>query len=334
MENFKNEYDRICSLGSPTLIGNELKQKSAEFCNYYKKLKKKQYNTNYRDNKINIINENRRANYQASIASLILKEPPAPTAPKVPQEPQEPKNEIIENMSPIFMKLLVIYIKYNPNMKDPVSKVNYIMDYINKKPYSTQNIYKYHSYLENCIDDIFEHNPDDLLMLHDIFHKFTGRISVLGTKIKNKLIKEKLLPEPIDIYKNSKEDMNIDFDDDTLTFNYLLLKEQPLSSKMIYIMMFLHNPKLSGSQLKKGIKYENIDLTTLSPLIAEELETYKDFDWLFRPTYDNNISKEFQKITNIIYGFPFSIKDIKSKFYNYTIRNSIDQDEDVKTSSN
>lgn len=328
MEHFKNEFERISLLGSPTLINNELKQKPQQFREQYKKFKKKQYNTNYRDNKISIINENRRAKYQILKASLILKEP---SAPEAPQEPQEPKNELIENMSPIFMKLLVIYIKYNPNMKDPVSKVNYIMDYINKKPYSTQNIYKYHSYLENCIDDIFEHNPDDLLMLHDIFYKFTGRISTLGTKIKDKLIKEKLIPEPINIYKNSKEDMELQFDADTLTNNYLKLKDAILSQKMIYIMMFLHSPKLNISHLKKGIKYEDVDLTTLPNIIAEELEKYKDFPYLFRPTYDNYISKEYQKITNIIYGFPFSITDIKRKYYNYVIRNALEKDDDVST---
>jgi len=306
MNDFDNEYERISSLTNNRLVAKELKEKTLEFREEYQKKRKKEINKRYQ------------------LKKKEFKKPEPEPEPE-PEPVTFNDSEMIESekVCPIFMKILGIYIKYNPDMKNPLAKVRYLMDFVNKKQYYTFYIYKYHSYIANHLDDIFNDNPDDLVMFYNIFNKFMGKLSGIAFDIKNKLIKEGLIKESPDNYKNDKLNNDLNFDKQFLINNYFeKLKDLSFLQKIIYILMFLHEPRFTLHAVTKGVKYDDLDLTTLPDDIVKDLEKYKTFDYLVSNVSHNTIITEFKKITNILYGFPYGIQDIKHKYNKYILFNT------------
>jgi len=84
----------------------------------------------------------------------------------------------------------------------------------------------------------------------------------------------------------------------------------------------LHEPKFTLHAVTKGVKYEDLDLNTLSDDIVNDLEKYKGFDYLISNVSHNTINREFKNITNILYGFPYGVQDIKHKYNKYILFNT------------
>jgi hypothetical protein len=315
MDNFIDEYNRI-KLSSN--VRKELAEKSAEFREEYRAQKKRDYNDAYRAVKLTEINERRRNKYKTvkNICKEIVSEEKVEELPTVIPA-------VSENICPIYEKIHKYYIKFNPEMKEPVEKVKYLMDFINKQRYYTFYIYKYHSYLENHVDDIYNENPDDLMMFYNIFAKFTGKLSVVAYKMREKLLQEKLIEEHKDPYKNCLEDIDINFDYDILVDNYFnKVNKNEFKHSVLYMLMFIHSPKYTPAMISKGVKYENLDLSSLPPKIAEDFEKCKNYEYIWYPSSLNRISNEFKKIMNDVYKYPFGIIDVRKKYNRYMLFNT------------
>lgn len=361
---FQAEFNRIAEINNPPLVAHELHLKSYEFRDAYRALRRKMRNDKYRITAKDKINESRREKYK-----LQKELNPRPIVAKIPKVDIEAVNTEIKREDPapkrdiedLSDNTVVSYINiikkiYKHYNGKECEDTDHLIRYLNADPkYNTQQIYKYHSYIIDKAEDIFNTFQKDIPQLYSVFSKFKGK--------KLPTIAEKLYPfmkavnknyvdnRGKDVYVNESACKNVSFDRDDVIKNMDKLEDD---EKLLYALTFLqpirrlhdfrfmrhatHTPDkptddinynwvINGELIvinntknkdKMGIPITDEYLKKIIMLHAHKSNT----DFVLGKYYEPHaLTRMFSKIMSKVYDYNFNFMDIRHLYCTHMVKN-------------